>query len=366
MRQLAILSAGHGNGDPGAVGQGTTEAEQTVILTNRVADLLRSWGCAVDVEPHDVGDLVAEINWVNARYKGINDGLAVQIHKNSGGGHGAEVWAPSYADATSTNQAQIIANAIAAETGLPNRGVKFAQNNRWGRLGWTDDTNTYALLVEANFIDSDPLDPGTNERTAQGIAKGIMQVFGLGIPQPPAPQPEPTPDPVVTVPDAIVLPSRRTFKTLLNPTHVWNLNTKPHWSSVKELPINSEFIAYAVVNWDNSVYYITEYSYLKGLKYGVNAVDLEEVHQTPPTTDPVPEAPTTPEVPTTEPVVDVPTETEDPDEPTTPTEPSDPTPLPEQPSEPEQPKKSFIEKVIEWLIKRVNELADYLENRKKG
>lgn len=177
IQKRVILAAGHGGGDNGAVGQGTTEANETVQITDRVAAILRNAGVDVVVVPHSL-NLGPTIDWINARYKGLGDGLSIEIHKNSGGGTGSEAWAPSYPDATSRANAQKIADAMAAATGQRNRGVKEAQNNRWGRLGFTDDTNTYALLIEAGFIDVDPVDDNADAKYAQGIAQGVLNIFG--------------------------------------------------------------------------------------------------------------------------------------------------------------------------------------------
>lgn len=177
IQKRVILAAGHGGGDNGAVGQGTTEANETIQITDRVAAILRNAGVDVVVVPHSL-NLGPTIDWINARYKGLGDGLSIEIHKNSGGGTGSEAWAPSYPDATSRANAQKIADAMAAATGQRNRGVKEAQNNRWGRLGFTDDTNTYALLIEAGFIDVDPVDDNADAKYAQGIAQGVLNIFG--------------------------------------------------------------------------------------------------------------------------------------------------------------------------------------------
>lgn len=188
IQKRVILAAGHGGGDNGAVGQGTTEANETIQITDRVAQLLRDKGVEVVVVPHAL-NLGATIDWINARYKGLNDGLSIEIHKNSGGGTGNEVWAPSYPDATSKANAQKIVDAMTAATGLRNRGVKQAQNNRWGRLGFTDDTNTYALLIEAGFIDVDSNGDEADAKFAEGIANGILKVFEAGAVAPtPAPE----------------------------------------------------------------------------------------------------------------------------------------------------------------------------------
>lgn len=177
IQKRVILAAGHGGGDNGAAAQGTTEAHETIQITDRVAQILRDKGVEVVVVPHAL-NLGATIDWINARYKKLEDGLSIEIHKNSGGGTGSEVWTPSYPDASSKTNAQKIADAMASATGLRNRGVKEAQNNRWGRLGFCDDTNTYALLVEAGFIDIDSNDDNADAKFAQGIAQGVLNVFG--------------------------------------------------------------------------------------------------------------------------------------------------------------------------------------------
>lgn len=182
MAQLVILSAGHKPGlDSGAIGQGQQEANDTIRICDRVAVLLRAWGVKVDYEPNDVGGLVAEINWVNARYKNLNDGWAIQIHRNAGGGTGSEIWTPSNPDDTSIAMAQAIDTSLAKITGLRDRGVKFAQNSQWGKLGWTDDTNTYATLVEARFIDVDDISDTADMTDAYAIAVGICNYYGVPV-----------------------------------------------------------------------------------------------------------------------------------------------------------------------------------------
>ena len=73
--------------------------------------------------------------------------------------------------------------------------MKEAQHNRWGRLGFTDDTRTYALLVEAGFIDVDPVNDSADDKYARGIAQGILNIFNAG-----GVAPAPTPAPSNPVP----------------------------------------------------------------------------------------------------------------------------------------------------------------------
>lgn len=178
IKKRIILAAGHGVGDPGAVAQNTTEYIENIQITDLVAHYLReAGGFEVHVVPHTL-NLVPSIQWVNARWGNLLDGLAIEIHKNAGGGTGSEVWTPSHPDATARKFSQSIADHLAKETGLRNRGVKEAQNNRWGRLGWCDDVKMYACLVEAGFIDVDPVDDRFDKKYARGIANGILAYFG--------------------------------------------------------------------------------------------------------------------------------------------------------------------------------------------
>lgn len=190
MQKRIILAAGHGGGDSGATGQGTTEAQQAIEITNRVADKLRADGqLEVVVVPHEL-NLSPTISWINDRYKNLDDGYCLEIHKNSGaGGHGVEVWYFSD-DVQSQTKAQQVLNGLVQVTGLPNRGVKGDATNRWGRLGFIRDTNPWAGLAECGFITDggDYLDP---ERYAEGLKIGILSLWGLSPKAAPAPTPAP-------------------------------------------------------------------------------------------------------------------------------------------------------------------------------
>lgn len=283
IEKRVIIAAGHGGGDSGAVAQGTTEANETIDITNRVVELLRADGrISVVHVPNELG-LTDTINWINARYKGIETGVSIEVHKNSGGGNGSEVWTPSYPDSTSIDMAQKVTNALAAATGQPNRGVKQAQNNRWGRLGFCDDTNTYAMLIEAGFIDVNPVGGAANAKYADGIFRGILSIWGLS--------PQVTPPPVVApvskpVPAAVKLAEPIIFTANLEPTSVWDLTSNPNWKAATTIGKGQEFRAFATIQFNGSVYYVTEYSFNKGIKNGVNAVDLTRKVDVPKTPEP--------------------------------------------------------------------------------
>lgn len=192
MERRIILAAGHGGGDPGATGQGTTEAAEVIDIVNRAAEKIKADGqVEVVVVPHEL-NLIDEINWVNQRYQSLNQGYALEVHKNAAvGGHGIEGWF-FHDDVASQHLMKCIDDGVVRATGLPARGEKPDTSNRWGRLGWVEDTNTSAGLLEAGFITNggDPVGAEANNRYAQGIFEGVLAIWGLS----------PVPAPVVKVP----------------------------------------------------------------------------------------------------------------------------------------------------------------------
>lgn len=164
-----LISAGHNPGtDPGAIGQGQQEANETVRISDRVVLYLRAWGINTIYMPNNVGDLQAEINWANKNFP-AGQGYAVQIHRNAGGGTGNEVWTTAY-----NNQiplATSIMNAMTEITGLKSRGVKDINN--YSPLGWITGVNAESVLVESRFIDKDSITDNDDMMDAYAIACGI-------------------------------------------------------------------------------------------------------------------------------------------------------------------------------------------------
>lgn len=103
------------------------------------------------------------------------------------------------------------------------------------------------------------------------------------------PKPTPAPKPVnKPVPNAVELSSPIKFKTKLDKTEVWDLTTNPNYKSTKTLKKGEEFVAFAKIDFNNAVYYVTEYSFGKNWKRGVNQADLVEVKIPTPTPAPTP------------------------------------------------------------------------------
>jgi hypothetical protein len=198
IQKYAILIAGHSPADPGAQGQGRNEADETIQITNRVHDLLLPHpNVFVDVVPHNL-DYVDSKNWINSRLPNLDDGINVEIHKNSTvGATGVETYTPLSPDADTTRLATCINNELARTSGLRNRGVKQ------GGFYLITNTNQRAVLVEAGFMQQDPLDDAADARYAEGIANGICDFFGEPRPSALVKPPVLNPIPPTATPDQL-------------------------------------------------------------------------------------------------------------------------------------------------------------------
>lgn len=177
MKRIGI-SAGHGAGDSGAVYKNLSEAVLTQRIAKRAATILRAHGVGV-VEVPDNLDLINTIRWLNSQP--VND-LVIEVHINSGGGTGLEVWDYAGTGNASDRAAKHVLDAMVAETRLRSRGTKDELTNRHGRLGFVHDTRDVAILAECGFIDGDynflNSDAGI-EALARGVARGCLSYVGL-------------------------------------------------------------------------------------------------------------------------------------------------------------------------------------------
>ncbi len=72
-----------------------------------------------------------------------------------------------------------------------------------------------------------------------------------------------------------------TFRAKLPLVQVWDLATNPNYKSVKTLKQGETIDCVAFIDFNNTRYYVTQYSYEKGLKVGVNRNDVEIVRPDP-------------------------------------------------------------------------------------
>jgi len=179
VAKAIALSAGHGAGDPGVVYKNLREADLTVRIAQLAAEMIRKHGVDCLYVPDNL-TLIQTIQWINARSGQIS--ICVDVHINSGNGSGVEGWNYQGGPNESDRLSQFLADACAAETGLPNRGIKDETLNRHKKLGFIHDTNPVAALIECGFIDGDYTflnQPRNIERLARGVARGCLSYLGV-------------------------------------------------------------------------------------------------------------------------------------------------------------------------------------------
>ncbi len=190
IKRRVILSAGHAPGT-GSVGGGSDEYTQTTDIVNKTVNLLKKDGrITVSVVPPAL-EVVDAVHWVNAKFKNINDGVAIEVHKNNFWNRfakGLETW---YGDPETTSEviAKKLHTKLVSISGLKDRGIKTYTKAPEGGLMWISQTNTWALLPEMGFMKSDHMN---NALYAKALYTGILNIWGLKPkvvkpPKPPAP-----------------------------------------------------------------------------------------------------------------------------------------------------------------------------------
>lgn len=178
-----LLIAGHGNGDPGAVGCGYQEATETRKMATAVQPLLKKYG--VDVQMYD-----QKKNAYTALQNGEKLPLAsvdyvIEFHLNAGvgdtAGNGATTGTEILVDVSesgTTVEEEILKKICAL--GFKNRGVK-----RRNDLLVQNTVTAYGIshaLIETCFIDDKDdmkLYAAKFNQIAQAIADGVAVGFGL-------------------------------------------------------------------------------------------------------------------------------------------------------------------------------------------
>ncbi len=172
-----LLIAGHGAGDPGAVGYGT-EATETRRVLNEVKAWFGGYEVIVDVYPTnrnayaDIGNRSLQVNFTDYDY-------IFEIHLNSAANPeatGVEIWV-TYAEQGITVE-QAIVNKVAA-LGYPNRGVK-REDFRVIRIA--KNKGTSAALIETCFISNkgDMNRYNSNfSKVCNAMVEGIAEGFAI-------------------------------------------------------------------------------------------------------------------------------------------------------------------------------------------
>ena len=180
MSKKVYIGVGHGGSDSGAVGNGFKEKNLNLDVAKACMNYLKNNG--VDVKISRTTDVDSTINSKVKEANSWGANLVIEIHNNSGGGDGAEVYY-SRVGGMSKTLAQNVLNEI-CKLGQQNRGIKTKiDSNGRDYFGMIRDTDAPAILVECAFIDTNDvriIDTHA-ERVVMGeaIAKGALTTLGV-------------------------------------------------------------------------------------------------------------------------------------------------------------------------------------------
>jgi len=99
-------------------------------------------------------NLDSRIKWINARSKA--DDICIELHMNSWGGTGLEVFAHA-GSVYAMEKAATISAGLSSSIGIKNRWAKVDTSTRHGKngLGFIRETKPLAFLIELGFIDNE-------------------------------------------------------------------------------------------------------------------------------------------------------------------------------------------------------------------
>lgn len=191
LKRTVIINAGHWDDpdtphvdDQGASAHNAVEALEVIKIRDKVLPILARHGIEVYAVPDQI-DLRKSIEWANKKAPTIDSGLAIDIHLNYLSNSTARGSESFYGTSdTSKKIAEAITRNVSREMGIPDRGAKPDTQTAVGSLGWIRKTTMWASLIEVCFLTNEAdmavlQGPGGYKKAATGIAKGVLEVFGI-------------------------------------------------------------------------------------------------------------------------------------------------------------------------------------------
>lgn len=179
MSKKVFIGVGHGDSDSGAVGY-IVEKEANLVMALACRDYLTAHG--VEVRMSRTKDEEDPINEEVRECNAYNPDLAIDVHNNSGGGDGFEVFHTIHGG-TGKMLAQNIEKQL-IKIGQNSRGCKTRRGQRGDYYAFVRDTKCPAVICEGVFVDNraDAAQADTKaKQQAFGIAyaKGILDTLGI-------------------------------------------------------------------------------------------------------------------------------------------------------------------------------------------
>lgn len=187
MGKKILLISGHGAGDPGATAtikkKIYKEADETIVMVNKIKSQLDSYDATVDIYPTSrnayedakAGKLKMDMDEYDYVLE-IHFNACVNDLKGNGKVTGSEAYITT-SDKSKTTESNILSNL--ASLGLKNRGIK---SHNYTVIQRAKTSGADSCLLEVCFIDdADDMQIYLNDKNAVAsqIAKGVVAGLGL-------------------------------------------------------------------------------------------------------------------------------------------------------------------------------------------
>lgn len=173
MSKRVFIGVGHGGSDPGAVSGSYVEADINLVMALACKAELERHGVTVGISrTRDENDRLSdEIRECNA----FNPDVAIEIHNNSGGGDGFEVYTQQSAE--SRRLAELVQEEI-WNINQNSRGIKYN-----AALGWTRQVKCVTVLAEGFFVDNekDRYDTAGQQKFGAAYAHALLRYLNITI-----------------------------------------------------------------------------------------------------------------------------------------------------------------------------------------
>lgn len=177
-----IISSGHTTSNPGVVFNGLQEYDLARKIAKYALKYIRLNGIISLSVPPNL-ELPQRISWINKTgYLRETNDIAIEIHINDGGKSGLEAWYEGEGENPSQGIAKIVTAGLSQETGLPIVGIHSEYTHELQSIAFVHELKPYSMVIECGYIDGDAdflKEEANLEKCGRGIAKGILNYFGL-------------------------------------------------------------------------------------------------------------------------------------------------------------------------------------------